>query len=312
MAKKSTGKPAYPIQRSFPMVLGGSPDANALLRVDHVLSSMNHRLYRQSRKYHVKLDIDPSVADDTVVEVYALCDTWWLNKAYQLAYETFLENSKEERAASKTSVARWNDFRVDHGLGNTFQKELQASGKTDPTGTPSAYSTGEYVASKVHTAAGTSTSFVFTGSLSNTWNIIDQYDVAGNTNTEPTTPSSVVPYSGLEQEISSGQMDHMQDDGNNPPYSRTGLNNAVWIKVATLNRSASGGTQRLSTGFFTAPAGLVCLVSNTTFRPDATILNLEVKAGDYKGVAGTTMLNSGAIYASSSKKASASHDRRMR
>ena len=189
MAKKSTGKPTYPIQRSFPLILGGSADANCVLRIDHVLSSMNHRLYRQSRKYQAKIDLDSAVADGTVVEVYALCDTWWLNKAYQLAYETFLENSKEERASAKSNVARWNDFRVDHGLGVTFQKELQPSGKTDPTAVPTSYSGGEYTGSVVHTAAGAQTSFVFTGSTSGTWNIIDQYDVAGNTNTDPTTPA---------------------------------------------------------------------------------------------------------------------------
>lgn len=304
MAKKS-----YPVQLKMPMqTSAGGP--NAIIRVDRALSAVNHRLYRQSRMYHAKVDLDCNAADGTVVTVWALADTWWTQKAYQLAYETFLENSKEETAQLKETRARWNDFRVDHGLSGFV--EMLPSGSDSPTATPEQFGdSGEYLMSQVHDAGGITQTFRWTGGGANTFNIIDQYDFTSNTDQVPTTVLGTVAYDGLSDEMDSGQTAHLTSDGNAPPYNRTSLENHVWIKVATLCASLND-TDKLSTGYFKAPCGLIAITKNTPFVETGTVLNLEVKSGDYKGVGAPTYLDDGRIYASSKKSSGASHNKRIR
>ena len=86
-------------------------------------------------------------------------------------------------------------------------------------------------------------------------------------------------------------MEHLSDDGNLPPYAQSTIENQVFTKIATLNVAASGGN-KLSTGYFTAPCGLV-YISTSGGINGTTIGNkiyVEVKGGDYKGVHATNML----------------------
>ena len=218
-AKKKSN--VYPVMRQFPLILEGSPDTNATIRIDRALSGINHRLYRQSRMYTAKVDMDPDAAAGTTVDVWSLCDTWWLHKAYRLAYEQFMENSKEERGQLKTHNARWNDFRVDTGLGTAFQKDLLPSGNIDPSGAVDTYATGsnqEYLMSEVHDASGVRHTFSFVGGSSTEYNIIDEYDRTGGTDATPTTPNTNVAYDDLSDELDDGQTEHLASDGNLPPW----------------------------------------------------------------------------------------------
>jgi len=79
----------------------------------------------------------------------------------------------------------------------------------------------------------------------------------------------------------------ISDDGNEPPYKADGYGNAVWVKVGTLHLAA--GRQRLSTGFFPAPMGMIVLEGIGALGDNADI-NVEVKGGDYKGVMSHSML----------------------
>lgn len=278
------------VQNQINLLLGGSPDVNAVLRADKVLSQMNHQLFRQSRNYCVKLDMDPSVASGTTIDVYALVDTWWLSKAYKLAKETFDNNSREELAQLKTMKARWNDFRVDHGLDPVaFQKELVAAGATTP-GTWTAYTANQdYQMSEVHDANDVSNTFRFVGTGANTWNIIDQYDLTGNTQTTPSNPTGSIAYDGLEDTMDDGQMDHLSLDGAFPPYNRINFENGVFVRIATLTTNTNG-LQKLSTGYFNAPAGLIVLQSTTPISQDDVMVSMTAKEGKYKGIHAPSML----------------------
>ena len=292
MAKKSSrsgSKKHYPVVRESEIQIDGSADTNAVIRIDRALSARNRRLYRQSRYYTAKVDLDPSAAPGTTVDVYVLGDSWMLQKSYQLAKKMFDENSAEEIDQLRTSKARWNDFRVDHGLGTPFQKDMVFFGK-DFVGTGNLFGDGEYEMSQVADTAGASATFRFTGTGGSTWNIIDQYDITGNTDAAPTSGLGSVAYDGLTDEVDDNQMAHLSDDGNAPPYNRTNIANEVWIKVGTLSLPAAG-QQKLSTGFFCAPAGLVVLQSTAPMNPATEpFLSLEVKGGDYKGVHAPSML----------------------
>lgn len=300
----------YPVQRKMNLMLQTAAAPIGIVRVDRCLSTVNHRLYRQSRMYHCKVDLDANAQQGTVVDVWALANTWYTQKAYQRAYETFLENSKEERDQLKGNVARWNDFRVDHGL---VANDFLPAGNNDPAGASTSFgiSNAEYAMSEVHNSGGTAQTLRWTGTGANTFNIIDEYDLMGGVSTTPSTANPSVAYDGLTDEQDDGQMEHLSDDGNVPPYNRIGLENYVWVKVGTLVASLNG-TDKLSTGFFEAPCGLVVLTKGTPFTTDSTIVNLEVKSGDYKGVGAPTYLDEARIFASSKKSSGASHNKRIR
>lgn len=313
-AKKNA---TYPVVRDSELQIDGSADTKAVIRVDKVLSGRNHRLYRQSRMYTCKVDLDVNAAAGTVVDVYAIAPSWMAMKAYQLAFDTFNNNVKEERAQAGTMTARWNDFRVDHGLGTPYQKDLLYVGRDLASGGTHLYGSGsasEYLMSEVRDSASNGNTFRWTGTGAGTWNIIDEFDVTGNAPQSPATPSTDVAYSSLEDEIDVGTMEHLQDDGNRPPYDHTNIRNEIWVKVGTLSVNNTG-QQKLSTGFFVAPAGLIAVDTSTPMNPaEAPILSLEVKGGDYKGVHAPSMLKDakGAVFASSSKSAKARHNVRIR
>jgi hypothetical protein len=286
MAKRSLrsgSKKHYPVQRKMTLgvALPSTPDTNLLIRTDKLLSNVNHRLYRQSRVYNVKVDIDPDLADGDFVKVYALADTWYNMKAYQFAKKTFDENSAQELEQLGADKARWNDFRVDHG--DTIQQELEAIQFIGSTGTR--FTGGEYVMSEVTDSAGTTQTFRWVGSAANTFNIIDEYDRTGDTAQSPTFAQASVAYDGLEDEMDDSQMDHLSGDGNLPPYDGRVLENQAWVLVATLFIRATG-TNKLSTGYFNAPCGLIRIDTGGALNAQTITENIsmEVKAGDYKGV----------------------------
>jgi hypothetical protein len=260
-----------------------------MIRIDKALSARNHRLYRQSRNYTVKLDLDSNAPAGISIDIFALGDSWMLQKAYQLAKQQFDENSAEEVKMLGKNVARWNDFRVDHGLGNAFQKDLVFQGTDIIVPTNHKYVPDEYVMTEVTDAAGVSNTLRFVGTGANTYNIIDEYDKTGNTDQTPTFGQANVAYDGLDDEHDTAQHAHISGDGNEPPYDARVISNSVFYKVGTLTVNDTG-RQRLSTGYFVAPAGLVVIKSTIPLANDSTVLNMEVKSGDYKGVHATSML----------------------
>ena len=278
----------YPVQRSIRPEETTAAAVAHVVRSDKLLSNVNHRLYRQSRVYSVKVKIDPDYdsAASQAVNVYVLADTWMNQKAYQMAKKQFDENSKEELAQLGSSKARWNDFRVDHGLpiGAANFSETKAYQFEPNGGLPNNdkvfLAEGEYLMSEVANTLGATQTFRWTGTSSSTWNILDQYDLTGNTDATPSTPSEVVAYDGLTDEVDTNQMSHLSQHGNLPPYAETALPNACWVLAGTI---IAGGpeTTRMSTGFINAPCGLV-IIEGSSVVMDGIIM--EYKAGDYKGV----------------------------
>jgi hypothetical protein len=269
------------------VALPSVPDTDLLIRTDKLLSNVNHRLYRQSRVYNVKIDIDTDLLDGQTVDVYALADTWYNMKAYQLAKKVFDENGAEESAQLGSSRARWNDFRVDTPQG---AQDLQAVQFSSSLGVR--FTAGEYLMSQVADSASADRTFSWDATGSTTiYNIIDEYDRTGETSQTPTFGSVDVAYDGLDDSMDDGQMDHLSRDGNNPPYDSRDLENQCWVKVGTLFIRASG-TNKISTGYFNAPCGLVVLRTSGGLEANgiSESVHLTVKAGDYKGVHAPSML----------------------
>ena len=115
MARRKSSK-RYPVQRKISLASPTPVPANTIVDVAAALSQTNHRLYRQGRYYECSITIDSNVADGTTVDVYALADTWMVQKAWQMAKDAFDASNAEEKEMLNGRIARWNDFRVQAGL----------------------------------------------------------------------------------------------------------------------------------------------------------------------------------------------------
>lgn len=293
-SKKTTPKKKAKAKTShYPVVLGtdlfddGTPQSqNKLLQVDRELSKQNHRLYRMCRYYNLSIDVIPTTTDNQV-DIYVLADTWALQKSVQMAYAQYLENTKEERAKLRGPTARWSDFRVAHGLDLTpgGVPDTLLSARYSRVGAPTEFVAGEFELTKVVDSAGVTRTFTLGAGTGTQYSIISEYDVSGN---QQATPDSTVTgaYQTLDDESDQANVEAIQNDGNAPPYNQTTLApNQMWVRVATLGAGAAG-QQKLSSGNFVAPMGLVLIRGVSS----SNTLKFSVKRGDYKGVHAPSMM----------------------
>jgi hypothetical protein len=289
-ATKKTSKP----KRHYPAVRGsflGSTTENQTVRVFDTaaaLSRLNRRLYRFARVYPVSIGMIPT--ETQTVEVYALRDDWAVHKGIQMAYQQYLKNTQDERDATSTP-ARWEDFRIDHGVAvvDTLVPKLHDSSFASILQTE-----GEFALSTVVDQANIQRTFTFGTVVGATeYGVLQEYDKAGNAPQTPDSTSGVpggrLPYGELDTERNEQTALDLEQNGDLPPYDKDGVNaDSPWVKIATLGSSV-GGAQRLSTGFFNAPCGLVVLVgSGASWNSDSMMF--EVKTGQYKGVGGMSLL----------------------
>lgn len=294
MAKRKTKAKRYAVQRHIEVRDDAISTTNInVMDVPQFLSKVNHRLYRQSRSYRCKINVTQPVTRGTV-DVYALRDTWFLQKAYQMAKDTFDKNTVEERSAmSPKSIARWQDFRINiHPKSGVTYNDLDPAIRDD-TLTLQDLTIGEFELSLVHKENGTAMSFGLFDITNARWSIVDEYDTAANTDESPedTTGLNVSAYSGIDDDNQDASRSHLSTAGNAPPYDSNDLNGSrLFRKVATIgagNVSQTGITNKLTTGYFDAPLGAILLV--TTDSPGS--IELEVQSGDYKGVHGESYID---------------------
>lgn len=277
----------YPVQRRIALDTSVTNSDYYTLDVGRNLSVVNHRLYRQGKTYQVKIDMDPKEAGpNTRYEIYTLVDTWYLQKAWQLARAVYLENTAAERGVmSQQQIARWEDFRVSSGLdgGGIITPRRYSS-----TLAGAADTSGEFELSEITLADGVTKRFFSWGATAgNILGMLEEYDKSGNTDGAPSTISAAKAYAGTEGDVQEATMDDLAGKGNLPPYDASNFNARVWMKVGALDSTAGG--QKLSTGYFNAPCGFVAILPATPSDPIDGRLTLEVKAGQYKGVAAMNM-----------------------
>ena len=284
----------YPVQRQVQLATA-SGTTRGVVDVGKILSQVNHRLYRQGKTYKVKIDLD-NRPDATVgpaqYEVYALSDTWYVQKAWQLARATYLKATADEREVmSSQQIARWEDFRVLSGVTGETTVQPYRYGNASLVG--AIVTDGEHDASRITRDDGTQYTFGWSPGAS-TYDMLAQFSKTGDTDLAPSTVDADKAYDGVDSNVKESQMDDMADRGNSPPYSATGFGTSPWVKIATLDNSAgvnpgaSAGHSRMSTGFFHAPCGLVVIVPSISHTL-AGELSMTVQAGDYKGTAALNM-----------------------
>ena len=279
----------YPVVRSG-RLFRQSPDPigpKVQVSIDQLLSKTNRRLYRQSRYYGTKLDLDPNATRS--IDVFVLADTWMVERALQMGYAMYLENGADERDRLKgSSIARWEDFRVLSGANITIANPLQYS----EAFTSDELASGSFQNTIVVDAAGAAKNFSWGPANSTRYSLLEEYDKAGNAQSAPATSTGDMPYDTLMADDNATMAESLQNRGNLPPYDANGVNaTKTWVKVCTLD--AASTAQKLSTGFFTAPCGIVLIADHLdpAVQPVAEAdIQWTVKAGDYKGVHAPSML----------------------
>jgi hypothetical protein len=285
-SKKKTAKPFYPVVRGSEL---GSTNENAAVRIldtPRNLSVLNRRLYRYGRCYSVKVEMD--AGQTQTVEVYALRNDWAVHQSLKMAYDVYRHNTDDERKAlSGNQLARWEDFRVDNGVGGATNPLLPVL--HDALFADSIKTQGTFDLSTVVDTAQVERTFTWGAAAATEYSILAEYDLKGNAQTSPESDTNDGPYANIKNELDQTMLKNLQEDGATPPYDPTGVNaSSPWVRVATLAVGAAGD-QKLSTGYFDAPCGVVvCVGNNDSWNSNA--LRFEVKAGEYKGVHAPSML----------------------
>lgn len=286
--KKQHTPDYYPVQRAFPLgVSGGSITGTMQSDAGRVLSQANRRLYRFGNLYHIKLDLDipgTTLATPVDIEVYALRNTWDVQRAFALAKKTYDEAYENERSVT-SQRARWEDFRVSSGVsGASVLNPMMYDNASLTAGVETA---GEFIVSQVD-KSGVDTFFTFGNAAANSLDIFDEWVRADRVSTEPATISTTVPYDGVNSDdMSDLEIENLGQNGNQPPYSQSSPADML-VKVATLRyEPGPDGLQRLSTGYFDAPCGLFVL--KTTANVPNGLVHFTAKSGEYKGVAAHSM-----------------------
>jgi len=274
-----------PVQRKLYLGVSGSPGtSSAQFDTGRLLSQTNHRLYRYGKRYTQKIDVDPSyLTPGNTLDVWALMDSWAVQKAFEEAKIVFHRAYTDEREnLSKEAQARWFDFRINSGITASDLYPVVDGNPTTPLN--ALIVDGEFNESIVEDSTGTTRTFSWAGSTTATsYSVTGQYGLAGNTNLSPTTPTGSGPYADLEADSSAVEMEALQQRGNLPPYNANNFP-SVWVKIATLT-VGTAGNQKISTGYFDAPCGLVYLRSTgQTIDSMNNGISVTVQSGDYKGV----------------------------
>jgi len=293
MARKKTKAKRYAVQRHIEIRNEGISTQNTnIVDVPQFLSKVNHRLYRQSRVYKCKINVNQAI-NRCEFKVYTLRDTWFLQKAYQMAKDTYDKNTVEERSGmSPKSIARWQDFRIAIAPKDGVTYNFLNPAIRDDTLALQDLEIGEFDLSLVHKEDGTAMSFGLFDIANARWSIIQEYDRSANTDNSPEdeTNLNVAAYSGLDDDVQDASRLHLTTAGNAPPYDSNSLDgNKLFREVGILSGTGGTvGTQKATTGFFEAPLGVIVIVAT---NKDIIDLELEVAAGDYKGVHGESYID---------------------
>lgn len=263
---------------------GSLPTQLFKIDIPHLMSSYNHRLYRQCGVYRARIDLETSSLTADGFTVVTLANTWYVKRSIQTARDMHDMALEEERAMSGQS--RWYDFRIYEGSSIAAgQAELNIKAGNTPQSLAVLPFSGEWGYSSVNDANGNSRQFVLAGATSTAqYQIFAEYDLLGNASNEPAIVNPVGGYDDITPGAQADDINRLLQNGNEPPYSATLLPDAVFVSRGKLFRQSNlAGTSKESTGFFDAPLGLVWIYMDAQTE-SAPAISLTVQGGSYKGV----------------------------
>lgn len=257
------------------------------IRAEKLLGFANRRLYRQSRVYSLKIDIDiDSDCANQGVDVYVLRDNWDLHGAYKYAMKHYYNAMKEEIQNAKGADTRWHDFRVMPNFqADELTVEVNNPDSSNPVFSTNKLSTGDVDFSTVVDSTGTTKAFGLDASTTSTvYSIIAEWKSKDRVHADPASSATNMAYGALVEDLDEANYDILKGNGAGPPYDDE-ANGNLWHKVATLKQTTPTGVSKLTSGFIDAPLGLVVLVSNAfTTTGAARGASIVFQSGSYKGV----------------------------
>ena len=263
-----------------------------ILEVPRALSALNRRLYRQNRVYSVKVDaVGPG---NMLLDVYRLRNTFMLQRGYGLAMKEWNESYENAEDVTKESnIARWRDFRINP---KTALADVESacitikSTLTKPEMHPIV--ADEWLRAISYTTAGASRDFGLF-SDANTFGIIEEYDKQGKVQLDPSLATASAAYGDLKADLDDAEVVDLQASGNAPPYDAdSSTPDSVLEYVGTVYIDNTTGSQKMSTGYFDAPLGLVFVSGQFGSSPyimessgsiPEKFCQITVQRGDYKG-----------------------------
>lgn len=260
---------------------------NHFVSISDTMSKINHRLYRMTRKYHVDVKLhNPEV--QSTVQVYVLNNTWMLDKAVKYARAAYEKAVKEEKKLLGKQLARWHDFRLNLNPSdgqNVAYTQIHPAFVNMDSLSNTTLTSGDFEFS-VARDEDTNTAYRFglweDGSQ---FNILKEYEKAGSTEDSPDDIETSAPYDAIDDEAQTSTFIELQTQGNEPPYNKDSMNDQQLFRHVGTLTTESTGVQKLSTGTFCAPLGLVVLVQ----RGGTPVVCLHMKKGKYKGLASEAM-----------------------
>ena len=281
-------------QKCFKMAVDFSGNQHKIL-VDKVLSTVNHRLYRQGRTYKATVKVEPDFQG--VVHLFTLSHTWKMRAAYRLAKRKWLQATKDERKQlGKRGIAKWYDFRVGDGL--TGWGEMKPI-VWDSSLTPQLYNpyfggNAEYGYTDIADETGVQWDFlVGDGSAAaNSFGLVEELDESSNPLLEVahSGPADLnLPYQELSINEQESTFDDFRFGGDIPPYHKDdNMSSGIWQYVGSIGVDPTTGAARLSSGLLEIPLGMLATVGLTAVGDPNTNpvgeICLHVKPGSYKGV----------------------------
>lgn len=245
-----------------------------MIHAPFILSQVNRRLYRQSGMYRLNIQLEQTATTNSY-NVYALANTWWVRNALKAAAKAYYQAMDDELA--QTKPARWHDFRIDDAFTNTDMLHPMLFNGSTAVGVQG----GEFDWSLIELPSSSQAKFVLNGSTTSTqFNVFQEYDAMQNA---PASPATAAPggYDGLLETFDAENVQLLQEQGNLPPYDPDNMPD-VWVHVGTIYSNSANGTQRMSTGWFDAPLGIV-YIPGLSAAGNAAIC-IDIAAGNYKGV----------------------------
>jgi hypothetical protein len=262
------------------------------IQLDKMLSGLNRRLYRQGRVYRVTVTANATGDPTQVLNVYTIANTWQFRKAYHLARKMY-DRSHQDELEAGVKRARWLDFRVKPsptGVGNIGATAIRYSSNALSTGSPNI---DEYTVSSVNKTDGQEREFHVMGDTTgSSWGILYEYDRIGDAdvgieNIQPGTG----PYYDLFDDLQYQEASTMTGDANAPPYDADRLQSSEHMVRNAVLKATASGTYRQSVTV-DAPLGLIYIDTTGVDHLLQTgySLDVQVHAGDYKGVHAPSLL----------------------
>ena len=293
-------------QRTLPILSSNSGQKGMTLKLDKLLSQVNHKLYRQGMCYYGTIEIARAQqsTQDRSYSIYTLPTDHRTIGMLRMARSVYNEAMRDELEIRPEVKSPWTDFKI--GVTNVtdaaqwsplrndgYVAALTASA-ADNTGVVVRGVSDNYEVSEITDAAGAQRSFQLKTVTTPTdaWNVYSEYLKFLLNRADPDSAAEISAYADASAVLT--EMQELADKGDEPPYSwgwqQYDIAAGALQSTQGLTVQLAGvispdqnprSLQRIS---FTAPLGLVFIVCDDNLQDTEPELIVKMSPGNYKGV----------------------------